>query len=327
MSDFDVALTKQIGKLKDAISQLDFNLADARIEALLASVSASLVKGESFILEKYRPEIEKTYSGLLTKENPTNEDLVLRGQLRAITTLFSVGARQKAAVSVAKIPIRWEKVIETLFNANELLDNKTVAKRVGAADGTMARLLPEMRDAGIIAYETEWRRHLNKLTDEGRAIAAQLADRKRANAEKAKERQTTAMRPVNDSAGGRDIILSAIKRADLEAKGGVAPASDQQPAIRHLWSKTRRSQVGVPEELRSTVRSLASGNIEAIYQAGSPRHFSHDMPVSVAHQDKYVAVLFSNVAVLFHKADVDRAAGVEAIIKSIPWLSQAQGQK
>ena len=176
MADPIKVLQRAVDRLAKAID-LSRATFDAEVENLTAVVVGLITVSENEALRELSPRIEKLYSETLVGDGQGGDrDDAVVGQLGALATLFSIAAARPGRSSVKKLLNEGlnGKLLLALKEAGAALDNQELAAKVDAAESSVARMLPKLRDAGLVSVTREWKRKLNGLTEQGEAAAAEL---------------------------------------------------------------------------------------------------------------------------------------------------------
>jgi DNA-binding MarR family transcriptional regulator len=168
-----------ISYLDEAVRLNDRDRIDAEVENLVSITTDIIAYGDTAILEQQRPEMERVYSAALVQDGTADERAdVVAGQLRLLTALFTLGAQRRRAVPAARLVESHERIFKALANAEQPMTNQAVAAKANLSEEQVARVLPQLRAAGLVETQRQWRDRLNSLTPEGRKAAGQLVERK-----------------------------------------------------------------------------------------------------------------------------------------------------
>ncbi|MDQ7251262.1 hypothetical protein [Dongia sedimenti] len=161
--------TRAIDFLGDAVDTEDLERIDAEVQNVASIVADAIAEGADEEIRESVPRMERLYSRIRVRPDRKERDDMVAGQLRALTTLFTVGSQQRRGIEAAELVVKHRRILEALAGASEPLDNKALAKKIDRTEETVARAMPVLRDAGLVATRAEWRRRVNSLTNQGRA--------------------------------------------------------------------------------------------------------------------------------------------------------------
>jgi hypothetical protein len=165
---------KLIGRLASAVERQAVDEAARLTERVGDVLVGALLFDNRPLREALHRGVERAYSALRAQRAEFVGRERLEGILEALTSVTGLAIlRQRAApaTSIVRQP-RYRRVLEVLMQEAQPLSNKTIAERAGLGPEWVARLMPELRAAGMVASARHWKELLNELTPKAREALA-----------------------------------------------------------------------------------------------------------------------------------------------------------
>ncbi len=175
MSSIGIA-GKTVSRLRDALRDDAFERADRETENVADLIIGALLFGKRDVVGYLHAEVGQLYSQY--RASGQGNDL-MAGQLRALTTVLAVAELRKRASDPAEMArtAKYHELLEALLQTNQPLTNQELAQRLGQAEGTIARKLTKLREAGLVETRKVWKNNMNSLSESGvaavRAVPSQ----------------------------------------------------------------------------------------------------------------------------------------------------------
>lgn len=150
---------RQVARARERIVELLFSAVGAGAGDTIVVLRDALSSARNEMVWRYKTSVS---------EDPGAISWMLESDVQAARVAERLRpATSKPVADPANVRIR---ILEKLSSTDRELTTQELAKACDAADSTVARLLPVMRDEGLVLSRKAGRHVLNRLTPKGRAV-------------------------------------------------------------------------------------------------------------------------------------------------------------
>jgi DNA-binding transcriptional ArsR family regulator len=231
-----------VDELAQALTRGDWSAVDTEAELLTEEAVSAITRGSFQTLAESAELVERLYAriraGQLASEGDEGSK-VAKGQLRQLTTMFTIAARYADAlhIDVSETSPYWP-ILEALFGTEELT-GKQLAEAVGQTVETVARKLPELREVGLVNSRKAGRATLNRLSVDakekvGQRIAARMAAAEAEAVRVSADAGTVGRRAPGATLSGSSTLVEIMNRISEEPGFSAFRGTFSQPEAR--WS-------------------------------------------------------------------------------------------